>query len=48
MAVSWDEYEQKLQVLRDSAQGPAAGRDEAQPRQGPALVLRTGDLRQVW
>lgn len=36
--ITWDEYEQNLQILRDNAQGPAAGRDRGPPREGPALL----------
>jgi DNA invertase Pin-like site-specific DNA recombinase len=36
--ISWDEYEQNLQILRDNAQVPAAGRDLGPPREGPALL----------
>ncbi len=36
--ITWDEYEQNLQILRDNAQAPAAGRDRGPPREGPALL----------
>ena len=36
--VTWDEYEQNLQILRDNAQPPAAARERGAPREGPALL----------
>ena len=36
--ITWEEYEQNLQILRDNAQVPAAGRDRGPPREGPALL----------
>ena len=36
--ITWDEYEQNLQILRDNTQMPAAGRDRGPPREGPALL----------
>ncbi len=36
--ITWEEYEQNLQILRDNTQMPAAGRDRGPPREGPALL----------
>lgn len=36
--ITWDEYEQNRQILRDNAQAPATGRDRGPPREGPALL----------
>jgi len=36
--VTWDEYEQNLQILRDNTQAPAAGREQGAAREGPALL----------
>jgi hypothetical protein len=36
--ITWDEYEQNLQILRDNTQAPASGREQGPPREGPALL----------
>ena len=51
--ITWDEYEQNRQILRDNAQAPATGRDRGPPREGPALLqglaicARCGDRMSV-
>ena len=36
--ITWDEYEQNLQILRDNTQAPASGREQGPAREGPALL----------
>ena len=36
--ITWEEYEQNLQVLRDNAHAQGADRERGAPREGPALL----------
>ena len=36
--VTWDEYEQNLQILSSNMNSPGAGRENGAPREGPALL----------
>ena len=36
--ITWDEYEQNLQILRDNTQARASGREQGPAREGPALL----------
>ena len=36
--ITWDEYEQNLQILRHNTQAPASGREQGPAREGPALL----------
>ena len=36
--LTWEEYEQNLQILRANVQAPAAGREHGAAREGPALL----------